>query len=109
MNKNIQDNSIFGQREDFDHLHRCYQLLRLNLNFWELADVVAHTAIVTKVHLVNHCDDYAGAEEDDDFLEEKDKSGDEYHYTLQAFSMYNCWFVTKIFLCLLYGEHYLEP
>ena len=44
------------------------------MNFRELSDVIAHTGIVTKVHLANHCDDYAGAEDDDDFLEEKDKS-----------------------------------
>ena len=49
------------------HLHRCDQLLRLYLNFWELSEVVAHTGVVAKVDLANHNDD-AGGEVDDDFL-----------------------------------------
>ena len=40
------------------HLHRCDQLLRLYLNFWELSEVVAHTGVVAKVDL--HDDDAGG-------------------------------------------------
>ena len=33
------------------------QLLRLNLSFWELSEVVAHSGVVAKVDLVGNEDD----------------------------------------------------
>ena len=64
---NVQCALPLGKPGSFaHHLHRCNQLLRLHLNFWELSDVVAHTAVVAKVDLANHDDDAGG--EGDGFL-----------------------------------------